>query len=183
MWLMKYNVQCMKLHWHHANTDQTQLYLYSMAWHMARWQRKRRRLRNYADLTIYATATYGQARLVLTMCHHKLPATTIVILLTSWYPILSSVAKMHAVCSHLPHNVLHSSSSINCTCGCWNCHFSRIKWTPRHNEWTFISFGTLCTTIPLTDARKLWHTCMVAAFQPPVRYFSVYKNQLLASAT
>jgi len=44
------------------------------------------------------------------MCHHKLP-TTVVILLTFWYLILSSVAKMHAACSRSPHNVLHSPST------------------------------------------------------------------------
>jgi len=54
-----------------------------------------------------------QARLVLTICHHKVP-TTIAILLTTFSNILSlilsSVAKMHAACSHSHHNVLHSHS-------------------------------------------------------------------------
>ena len=40
---------------------------------------------------------------------HKLP-TTIVTSLTLRYIVLSSVAKMHAACSRLPHNVLHSPS-------------------------------------------------------------------------
>ena len=41
------------------------------------------------------------------ICHCKLPSYTItVISLTFLYLVLSLVAKMHAACSHSPHNVL-----------------------------------------------------------------------------
>ena len=42
------------------------------------------------------------AKLVPTVCHHKLPTTIVTSLILSW------VAKMHATCSCSPHHVLHS---------------------------------------------------------------------------
>ena len=60
-------------------------------------------LKKYADMTIYAL---DPARLVPTMCHHKLPTTIVTSLILSNYliPHSLSVAKMHAACSRLPHN-------------------------------------------------------------------------------
>ena len=71
-------------------------------------------LKRYADMTIFAI---GPARLVPTMCHHKLPTTIVILptLINFWYLILSLMVKMHAGCSCSPHNVLHSPSIVTLT--------------------------------------------------------------------
>jgi len=80
-------------------------------------------LKSYADMTIYAVC---QARLALTLCHQKLPShqyCPLASIQQLLYLILSSVAKMHAACSHSPQ---HSTSVYNSTHGlycklvsCW----------------------------------------------------------------
>jgi len=120
IWLMKYDTQRMKLHWPHTdrystcvNREQLTLRRYQTCKRQATNETRKEGLKSYAkgQYMLYAC----QARLELTIGHHKLPTCTTMTSLTLsnfcyMYLVLSLVAKLHATCLLSPHNVLLSPS-------------------------------------------------------------------------
>ena len=97
------------------------------------------------------------AKLVPTVCHHKLPTTTVTSLILSW------VAKMHAACSCSPHHVLHSPCDRSN--GSSNRYRNIIMYVVMYIFLSLITRKLLCAYVSI---KSLFCTCTVYGLKVPL---------------